>query len=169
MDVFTKIVLPILGLLFGGGIFWKFLESRKKPEPDREPKPKNLELKNGTFIERVPIPVGSFVEIYDGKKVAYRVTCVQITTRKVPIILARLEEEELVAELEFHGSGRLFHPSEYVLNSGVNCFFMPVMGHHYRVVYDLYHSEDKVYSFMAYVDHIDTNKEIVHLQLAIDF
>lgn len=168
METFLKIAVSIVTLVFGTGIFWKIREKSTKRESEKGAKTKNLKLKDRKLIERVEIAVGSFAEIYYGNSVAYRITCLQLTKVGIPRDVGQGENEKLVAEIEFEYSGELFYPSKQVVQSGTNRFLMPVNKYLHSIVYRLYHSRDKVHSFMAYVTHIDTKEEIVYMQLAID-
>jgi len=170
MEELLKTVVPIVTILFGSGIYWKLRENRhrkKDNEGKEEDKTERVQLKNGKLIQRIQIPVGSFVEVYDYGRVCCKITCHQLVNANVAREFAMGEEERLTADMEFISRGTVYEPSQYVLRSAVNRFYMPANDHEPAIIYKLYHSERKVYSFMAYVTHIDTKAEVVYVQLAI--
>lgn len=171
MEHYQYIILALgaLTFLFGGGFFWKLQEERRRRKEEAKDAANALRISGGRLIRDITIKAGKFAEIDAGQQ-KFRISIVNIETR---LAKSRISESKTAGALmTFDSGGGLFFGGEYVEDERTNEFFLPLKGssdvERYSV-YKLYDHSGRIFSFQAYVDHIDTHDMSAQIHIAIGY
>lgn len=171
MDHYQYVVagLALLTFIFGGGLFWKIQEERRRRRKEAEIGDGVLRVSGGRFIRKMPVAAGKFVEIQSSHYV-FRISVEDIVERHT--VGRRSEKIRAGAVISVNSGGMVFYCGREVIEEATNRFFVPLMEFSESEpfsVYKLFEHRGRIFSFQIFVDHIDMFEKSAHLSVAIGY